>query len=89
MLPTDAEYETAKHDFIESEVEAYLASLGVTRDKYKTDEEYNAEVAKRRAEVEEQYENEYYLRWCVHLDYAEAAMSKLRKIVKQQLPSGT
>lgn len=89
LLPKDSEYETVKQNFIDSEVEAYLMSLGVTRDKYKTDEEYNAEVAKRRAEVEEQYENEYYLRWCVHLDYAETAMSKLSKVVKQQLPSKT
>lgn len=81
LLPNEDEFNKLAKEIVEEEVESYLLSLGIDREDYKTDKEYEEAVAKYRAEVEARYSDKEYLTWVVHLEFCESKMSKFAKVV--------
>ncbi len=81
LLPTEEEFDKLAKAIVEEELATYLSTLGIKRENYNTDEEYEEAVAPYRSEVEAIYADEEYLEWVVHLEFAEKKMSKLGKVV--------
>ena len=81
LLPKDGDFASLASELVSEEIESYLLKNGITRDKYETDAEYNSAAAPYRAEVESVFADEEYLKWVVHLKFAEERMSKFAKVV--------
>ncbi len=77
LLPTEAEFLSLLAKMKEEDLEYLLSADGISRDDYDSDAEYNSAVEPYRKQIEAIYADEEYMRYQVHLKYAEPKMSQL------------